>query len=72
MRSGVGGGGVTYLLPRPGRVLRRVQGLDLALYHRRLQALVQILEAVHLQGVLSEHLGVFKLFTCGGARAQQS
>lgn len=55
----------TDLLPRPGRVLCRVQGLDLALDHCCLKTLVEILEAIHLQGVLPKHLCVFKFFSCG-------
>lgn len=51
----------TDLLTRAGTVLC---WLNLPLIHGCLQTLVQILEAVDLQRVLSEHFWVFKLFTC--------
>lgn len=62
----------TDLLSRPGRVLCRVQGLDLALDHGRLQTLMEILEAVHLERVLAKHLRVLKLFACRATRADRS
>lgn len=47
-----------------------MQGLDLALDHGRLQTLVEVLEAVHLERVLAKHLRVLKLLPCGATEAR--
>lgn len=61
----------TDLLPRPGRVFCRVQGFDLALDHGRLQTLVEIFEAVHLEWILAKHLRVLKLFPCKASETRR-